>query len=87
MTQVAQMVNPSIETEVENSNPSTESNKIVFTGSHRNMAVGVAMFATAALAFSMNLTTVFFCHRHCLDFCALGSFVYLWQSAGCLPEL
>ena len=77
MTQVAQMVNPSIETEVENSNPSTESNKIVFTGSHRNMAVGVAMFATATLAFSMNLTHVFFARAIAWTFVLWGLlFIY-----------
>jgi len=63
MATVAQMTNPAVETgetEVKNEGPSTENPKLIFTGSHRNMAVGVAMFVTAALAFSMDLTHVFF---------------------------
>lgn len=35
-------------------------NKITFSGTQRNMAAAFAMFITAALAFSMNLTDVFF---------------------------
>jgi len=35
-------------------------NKIVFKGSPNNMVVGIAMLATAALAFTMDLTHVFF---------------------------
>lgn len=38
----------------------TSDDKIVFHGSAKNMAVAVAMFATAALAFSMALTDVYF---------------------------
>jgi len=34
--------------------------KIVFGGTQRNMVVGIAMLATAALAFTMDLTHVFF---------------------------
>lgn len=36
------------------------SSKITFTGTQRNMAAAFAMFITAAMAFSMNLTDVFF---------------------------
>lgn len=60
MADVAQMTNPSIETQYTTETQPNENNKIIFTGSHRNMAVGVAMFVTAALAFSMDLTHVFF---------------------------
>lgn len=60
MADVAQMTNPSIETQVNTESQSNDSHKIIFTGSHRNMAVGVAMFITAVLAFSMDLTHVFF---------------------------
>ncbi|MEZ4861050.1 MAG: hypothetical protein R3C14_07085 [Caldilineaceae bacterium] len=35
-------------------------NVIAFSGTHRSMAVGIAMFAAAVLAFSMDLTHVFF---------------------------
>jgi hypothetical protein len=59
MATVAQMTTP-IEPEVKKENQPDESNRIVFTGSHRNMAVGVAMFVTGALAFSMDLTHTFF---------------------------
>ncbi len=38
----------------------TASDNRIFTGSQRNSAIAVAMFATAALAFSMNLTHTFF---------------------------
>ncbi|MCB0106017.1 MAG: hypothetical protein KDE53_08905 [Caldilineaceae bacterium] len=39
---------------------SSESNAIVFQGRPKNMAVAVAMFATGALAFSMDLTHTYF---------------------------
>lgn len=84
MATVAQMTNPTVETAVttaatnmQNEVPSTEDNKIIFTGSHRNMAVGVAMFITAALAFSMDLTHVFFASATAWTFVLWGLlFIY-----------
>ncbi len=45
------------QTEAENR---TETDEIVFQGSSKNMAVAVAMFVTAGLAFSMSLTDAYF---------------------------
>jgi hypothetical protein len=60
MATIAQVADHPIETELNNETQSTENTKIIFTGTHRNIAVGVAMFITAVLAFSMDLTHVFF---------------------------
>lgn len=76
MATVAQVTNPSLETEVTNETPTSKS-RIIFTGSHRNMAVGVAMFATALLAFSMDLTHVFFARAVAWTFILWGLlFIY-----------
>lgn len=76
MADVAQMTNPSVENSYREEQPN-DSNKIIFTGSHRNMAVGVAMFATAALAFSMDLTHVFFARAVAWTFVLWGLlFIY-----------
>ena len=45
---------------VQTTSQATASNNLVFTGSQHNLAIAIAMFATAALAFSMNLTHTFF---------------------------
>lgn len=77
MATVAQAASPAIETEVTNETPATQSNRIVFTGSQRNMAVGVAMFATALLAFSMDLTHTFFARATAWTFVLWGLlFIY-----------
>ncbi len=47
-------------------------NKLVFQGTQRNMVVGVAMLVTAALAFSMNLTHVFFAEAMAWTFVLWG---------------
>jgi hypothetical protein len=66
-----------IETEVTAETQATEKTKIIFTGSHRNMAVGVAMFVTAALAFSMDLTHTFFAEATAWTFVIWGLlFIY-----------
>ena len=48
-------------------------NSIVFQGSARNMAVAVAMFATAGLAFSMDLTHTFFAEATAWTFVIWGA--------------
>ena len=75
MATVAQVTSPSIETA--GTNEPVASNRIIFTGSHRNMAVGVAMFATALLAFSMDLTHTFFAEATAWTFVLWGLlFIY-----------
>jgi len=77
MADVAQMVNPSSEPALATDSQPAEKNKIIFTGSQRNMAVGVAMFATAALAFSMDLTHTFFAEATAWTFVLWGGlFIY-----------
>lgn len=77
MATIAQVADHPIETEVNTETQSTENTKIVFTGSHRNMAVGVAMFVTAALAFSMDLTHTFFARATAWTFVLWGLlFIY-----------
>lgn len=53
MTEIAEVANLP-------ANDHKADNKIVFEGTQRNMVVGIAMLTTAALAFSMDLTHVFF---------------------------
>ena len=50
-----------------------ESDKIVFHGSAKNMAVAVTMFVTASLAFSMALTDVFFANATAWTFVIWGA--------------
>lgn len=57
----------------EGSGTTSHSNSIVFQGSARNMAVAVAMFATAALAFSMDLTHTFFAEATAWTFVIWGA--------------
>ncbi len=77
MADVAQMVNPSTEAALTTDSQPIETNKIIFTGTQRNMAVGVAMFATAALAFSMDLTHTFFAEAVAWTFVLWGIlFIY-----------
>jgi len=49
------------------------SNKLVFTGTQRNLVVGIAMLSTAALAFSMDLTSVFFASAMAWTFVLWGA--------------
>ena len=51
----------------------SDSNAIVFQGRPKSMAVAVAMFATAALAFSMNLTHTFFAEAMAWTFVIWGA--------------
>lgn len=52
--------------------------KLVFTGTQRNLALGVAMFAAAVLAFSMKLTDVFFAEAVAWTFAIWGAlFIYI----------
>lgn len=52
--------------------------KLVFTGTQRNLALGVAMFAAAVLAFSMKLTDVFFAEATAWVFALWGVlFIYI----------
>jgi hypothetical protein len=52
--------------------------KLVFTGTQRNLALGVAMFAAAVLAFSMKLTDVFFAEATAWTFAIWGAlFIYI----------
>lgn len=77
MATVAQVTSPSIETTTTNEPVASKSNRLIFTGSHRNMAVGVAMFATALLAFSMDLTHTFFAEATAWTFVLWGLlFIY-----------
>lgn len=85
MATIAQVIDPGIDpvadhpitTETTNETPVEEKNKIIFTGTHRNMAVGVAMFATATLAFSMDLTHTFFARATAWTFVLWGLlFIY-----------
>lgn len=57
----------------EGSAATSSSNSIVFQGSARNMAVAVAMFATAALAFSMDLTHTYFAEATAWTFVIWGA--------------
>ncbi|MCX6046821.1 MAG: hypothetical protein NT075_17080 [Chloroflexi bacterium] len=47
-------------------------NQLVFQGTRRNMVVGIAMLATAGLAFTMNLTHVFFASAMAWTFALWG---------------
>ncbi len=47
-------------------------NKLVFQGTQRNMVVGIAMLSASALAFSMNLTHVFFASAMAWTFAIWG---------------
>ncbi|MBX3012603.1 MAG: hypothetical protein KF832_13895 [Caldilineaceae bacterium] len=80
MATAAQLTDSAIEpvaTAASNEVSSTESNKIVFTGTQRNMAVGTAMFITGALAFSMDLTHTFFANATAWTFVLWGLlFIY-----------
>lgn len=51
----------------------TDSDRIIFHGSSKNMAVAVAMFGTAALAFSMALTDVYFAEAMAWTFVIWGA--------------
>jgi hypothetical protein len=52
--------------------------KLVFTGTQRNLATGFAMLAAAGLAFSMNLTDVFFAEATAWTFVLWGAlFIYI----------
>lgn len=51
---------------------SSESSAITFQGRAKNMAVAVAMFATAALAFSMDLTHTYFAEATAWTFVIWG---------------
>lgn len=52
--------------------------KLVFTGTQRNLAVGVAMLAASVLAFSMKLTDVFFAEATAWTFALWGAlFIYI----------
>ena len=52
--------------------------KFVFSGTQRNFATGFAMFAAAALAFTMNLTDVFFAEAIAWTFILWGAlFLYI----------
>lgn len=48
-------------------------NRIVFEGTQRNMVVSIAMLTTAALAFSMDLTHVFFARAMAWTFVLWGA--------------
>ncbi|MCE7990165.1 MAG: hypothetical protein DYG89_54180 [Caldilinea sp. CFX5] len=81
MTTIAQameqVADHSSESEITNETPVNEKTKIIFTGTHRNMAVGVAMFVTATLAFSMDLTHTFFARATAWTFVLWGLlFIY-----------
>lgn len=77
MATVAQVTSHSVETEVQNETSTSASNRIIFTGSHRNMAVGVAMLATGILAFPMDLTHTFFAEATAWTFVLWGLlFIY-----------
>lgn len=81
MTTIAQameqVADHSSETETTNETQAGEKTKIIFTGTHRNMAVGVAMFVTATLAFSMDLTHTFFARATAWTFVLWGLlFIY-----------
>lgn len=51
---------------------SQDQDRIVFRGSHRNMAVGVGMLLAGGLAFTMGLTTVFFAEAMAWTFIIWG---------------
>ncbi len=76
MADVAQLATPPIDTESTTDTPPV-ANRVIFTGSQRNMAVGVAMFATGVLAFSMDLTHTFFAEATAWTFVLWGIlFIY-----------
>jgi hypothetical protein len=60
-----------VDTPIEN-NSGTASNKLVFEGTQRNLVVGLAMLATGALAFSMDLTHTFFAEAMAWTFVLWG---------------
>jgi len=61
----------------ETSPTETPSNATIFQGRPKNMAVGVAMFATAAMAFGMNLTHTYFAEAIAWTFVIWGAlFLY-----------
>lgn len=65
-----------VDTPIEN-NTSAASNKLVFEGTPRTLVVGLAMLATGALAFSMDLTHVFFAEAMAWTFVLWGAlFLY-----------
>lgn len=77
MATVAQATSPLMEKEVASETPTTPNNRLIFTGTHRNMAVGVAMLATGILAFPMDLTHVFFARAVAWTFILWGMlFIY-----------
>ena len=51
----------------------TDSDPIIFQGSPQNISVAIAMFATAALAFSMSLTDVYFAEATAWTFVIWGA--------------
>lgn len=58
--------------------PQTVQHTFAYEGTPRNMAVGFAMFAAAVLAFSMNLTDVFFARATAWTFVLWGAlFLYI----------
>lgn len=74
---VEQVADHSSEAATTNETKANEKTKIVFTGTHRNMAVGVAMFVTGTLAFSMDLTHTFFAEATAWTFVLWGLlFIY-----------
>jgi len=67
------VANAALPPATEESAATSNSNSIVFQGSARNMAVAVAMFATAALAFSMDLTHTYFAEATAWTFVIWGA--------------
>lgn len=62
----------------ETAEPTGAEQKLVFTGTQRNLAVGVAMLTASALAFSMKLTNVFFAEATAWTFALWGAlFIYI----------
>jgi hypothetical protein len=58
---------------IQSESSAPEANAIVFQGKGKNMAVAVTMFATAALAFSMNLTETYFAEAIAWTFVIWGA--------------
>jgi hypothetical protein len=77
MTEIAEAANMPLGNNAVEENKIVENkivdNKIVFQGTQRNMVVGFAMLTTAALAFSMNLTHVFFASAMAWTFVLWGA--------------
>jgi len=66
-----------VNTPIENNSTSAANNKLIFEGTPRTLVVGVAMLATGALAFSMDLTHTFFAEAMAWTFVLWGAlFLY-----------